>query len=175
MWYKVLGVVSLCSVYVSTQVSSLQCKVAGGGDLIPIRTPEYRAWVPLGEVGLNVNDSKVLVFAARSCFGAHILLQNDAADFKNSVYEVVIGGMKNTRSGIRQCVGCKFDEWVKDKSLNCRFFNYFWISWCGDEIWVGRGYKPPQDRFLRHKFENQHVINAASIRSESDTFWALCK
>lgn len=69
-------------------VSSLQCKVAGGGDLIPIRTPEYRAWVPLGEVGLNVNDSKVLVFAARSCFGAHILLQNDAADFKNSVYEV---------------------------------------------------------------------------------------
>ena len=60
---------------------------------------------------LPAGDSGELVFQVKASKDALIVLSQDRSPEEFGVgYEIIIGAFGNTRSGIRRCVKCDFEE-----------------------------------------------------------------
>ena len=121
-------------------------------------TPPVNAYTTLW---LLQSQKSYVKFGVKACNDALLALsaQMDSSIF---TYEVVIGGYNNTQSDIRP----GYSQTPPSISastpgiLSCNETRYFWVSYEGGLIEVGRGLELGQRRFLHWKYENPHAVTA---------------
>ncbi|KAH3864522.1 uncharacterized protein 5-like [Dreissena polymorpha] len=98
---------------------------------------DYSRFNPYND-GLRADTINSLTFQTMGNHGAHILLQSNNIDFNNSEVEIVIGGWFNNRSVIRgQQQGPTLSNYT-GSVLSGSSFRWFWISWNGGCVKVGK-------------------------------------
>ncbi|XP_046568666.1 C3 and PZP-like alpha-2-macroglobulin domain-containing protein 8, partial [Haliotis rubra] len=95
-------------------------------------------------------------FKVRASNDAHVaLLQEDGVTNRN-IYEIVIGGWRNTQSVIRTGMQHANRVTARHRPLSATQFRDFWISWDSGVISVGTGTAVGAGRFMSWRDPSPH-------------------
>ncbi|XP_060583963.1 neurogenic locus notch homolog protein 2-like [Ruditapes philippinarum] len=89
--------------------------------------------------GIRVNTRTSLTFQVKGRNDAHVLLQNDRNNYRTNVIEIVIGGWGNSQSVIRNSQQGTNRVSYSGSVLSSSSYRWFWISWGGGCVQVGKG------------------------------------
>ncbi|XP_067649029.1 uncharacterized protein [Haliotis asinina] len=107
---------------------------------VTVHTPNLQSYLPLGPLGVTVQERTSVRFSLTASNDAHIALYTPVnGNVPMDIYEIVIGGWSNTRSVVRtrQQGPPKVSE--SHVPLDPSSAKHFWISWSQGVIKVGSG------------------------------------
>lgn len=111
--------------------------------------------------------SSYVVFRAKSCADAHILLSSNFDETDNA-YEIVYGCYDNTKTEIRRgSHGPILDSVETPDIMHCEEFRHFWVRWDTAEktLTVGAG------RLNEHQYLTIIDENLVDIKAFTFTSW----
>ena len=80
------------------------------------------------------------VFKVKACNDAHVQLSQVMANLDTNLYEIVLGGYKNTKSDLRDGrQGAILDQANTPNILHCDKWMIFWIRWNANSVEIGVG------------------------------------
>ncbi|XP_046556761.1 uncharacterized protein LOC124265984 [Haliotis rubra] len=102
-------------------------------------------------------------FKVRASSDAHVALLQDDGVTDRYIYEIVIGGWRNTQSVIR--TGMQHDNRVtaRHRPLSATRFRDFWISWDSGVISVGTGTAVGAGRFMSWRDPSPHPVRYIAV------------
>ncbi|XP_046564874.1 uncharacterized protein LOC124273644 [Haliotis rubra] len=102
-------------------------------------------------------------FKVRASNDAHVALLQDDGVTDRYIYEIVIGGWRNTQSVIR--TGMQHDNRVtaRHRPLSATRFRDFWISWDSGVISVGTGTAVGAGRFMSWRDPSPHPVRYIAV------------
>ncbi|XP_064608502.1 uncharacterized protein LOC135472764 isoform X2 [Liolophura sinensis] len=125
---------------------------------VTVYTPDSYTYQLVPEV--QVSSKEFLAFKLKAGGDAHIALSAVYGDLERKTHEIVIGAEGNTKSMIREgSMGLVRTEALTYNVLHSNEFRFFWVSWAGGNIEVGRGAKYGQGRFLHWRVPEYKRFN----------------
>ena len=122
------------------------------------------------QVWLSVLDTQSIIFKVRACSDVHIGLAKYSGIANVDMYEIVLGGWENTQSVIRKGIqGGHEAELQQEGIVSCDESRYFWASWSGGLIAVGKGSSPnvKSTELMQWRDPQPHEVNAVGVTTAS--------
>lgn len=97
-----------------------------------------QVYIILSTLGITISENNFINFKIKACNDVHVALISGNTE-NDPLYEIVIGGWKNTKSVLR--TGKQANTAATDEGdfLICSEYKEFWISWDNITINIGRG------------------------------------
>ncbi|KAJ8321737.1 hypothetical protein KUTeg_000208 [Tegillarca granosa] len=94
-----------------------------------------------------------------ACNDAHLALCSNSGP----LYEIVIGGWGNGQSVIRDRKQGSNLAAYRGSVLSCGSYNYFWISWSGGTVRVGKGTSVGSSQMMSWYDSTPHSVDYAAV------------
>ncbi|XP_065939379.1 coadhesin [Magallana gigas] len=101
-------------------------------------TPNAYSYHTVSRYGITCAGKSYVTFKVRACNDAHLALMTYDRD-SGPLYEIVIGGWGNGQCCLRKSKQGSCYRTYRGSVLNCGSYQYFWVSWGGSVIRLGRG------------------------------------
>ncbi|XP_071104952.1 uncharacterized protein [Haliotis cracherodii] len=120
-----------------------------------------------------------LTFKVKTCGDAHVALKTLYQNSDTQMYEVVLGGWRNSKSVLRRCAQCDSLVEYSGGVVSCSQYKQFWMSWSDGTVKAGRGGTVGQDEILSYRDPHPHAINyfaaATGWGSPGEWIFDLCE
>ena len=109
-------------------------------------------------------DRTSIVFEVKACADASLVMASVPFVVSSQVYEIVIGRKNNTGCNIKTNFGGEPAKSVDSPNiLHCDEYRWFWASWTGGHIKLGRGTVIDSDLVIDYIHDNPYAVSAVSI------------
>ncbi|CAG2239885.1 unnamed protein product [Mytilus edulis] len=111
-------------------------------------TPDTRSYTIVSNQGVSADD-RLMTFKVKACSHAYVGLMSGQTE-TDPLYEIVLGGMRNTYSKIRAGKEYRLPDLdnIDGPIVNCSHYVEFWIIWNDYTITVGLGLQVTRSVFL---------------------------
>ncbi|XP_067668692.1 uncharacterized protein [Haliotis asinina] len=131
----------------------------------------------LADLGFRLNGQTSFTFWVKATNDAHIALLSSRDNYVNNMFEIVIGGWRNTQSVIRNRKQGPNLATVRHRPLSGSKHLPFWISFSGGRIAVGAGRDVGSRTFLSWTDQAVTQIRYVSVATGwgATGKWLFCK
>ena len=105
-------------------------------------------YTPVPSQDAQIQTHRYIQFYVQANNDAHVLLQSRKNDEVNGVYEIVIGGWRNSKSVIRDRKQGTNYALTHNMGLNSTSLRPFWVSFQNGWVKVGTGTEVGENQFM---------------------------
>ncbi|XP_046555666.1 A-agglutinin anchorage subunit-like [Haliotis rubra] len=137
---------------------------------VTVHTPDQQSYLPLGPLGVTVQERTSIRFNLTASNDAHVALYTPInGTVPMDIYEIVIGGWSNTKSVVRTRQQGRAKVSETHSALASSTAKPFWMSWSLGVIKVGSGTQVGVSTFMQYADSRYNVTAIAVMTAWGST------
>lgn len=129
---------------------------------IEVFTADDKHYVKLSQKGITAADRSAFSFQVSAHHDAHVALMS-RDNTEDPLYEIVIGGWRNTKSCIRLGKQQQCKATYSGPVVNNDTYTQFWVSWVNGVISLGRSVTVNQCVLMEYTHTTPYPVNFLAV------------